>query len=322
MSISSPMTKNPAVLKDGDADVENPERVLKNLSFGGEITISSRYLDAYIAFEQIREILAMHTLSVTRCVRRGIMLRGSKRSFKLGVIGCGQVGSHCIDKILSSGIAPSSILVSTRRPEEGHAKSLVEKWGKALVIHRDNESVGLAARLLLIACTPAQLGNVSASLRGKLRPGTLVCSVVAGFSAKKIQIMLQTKSAVLKIGIGMGASRIGARFAGAETLAEKATIAADQIGPSFAAIEDLTGKVVSLLHEIRPIVPDHDIESLEDEDLKARLLKDAEEQAMASSRQAGMLAVLGNTGVSLKGQAHEESETVARFRASYVDSVL
>ena len=33
----------------------------------------------------------MHILFLTRCMRRSMMLRGSKRNFKVGVIGCNKM---------------------------------------------------------------------------------------------------------------------------------------------------------------------------------------------------------------------------------------
>jgi|EP00945_MAST-04E_sp_MAST-4E-sp1_P000557 hypothetical protein len=329
-------------------NVENPENVLKNLSFGGEITINGRYLDMYVALKPLRDILAMHVLFVSRCIRRAIMLRGSKRSFKLGVIGCGQNGSHVVDKILEAGISTSSVCISTRRPEEGRGRYLQEKYGEGLVIQCDNVGVAKVSRLLLLACTPAQMSTVAASLRGKLKSSTLVCSMVIGFSAKKVQAMLQSHVPVVKIGVGGNGSELASEFMGAKNVEEQVLIAANQLIASennnkngfndseaagameqgateagqFQKILKIQHAVTSLCHAIRPTVRNHEIDSMEDGELKEKLLANAAQEALNLSRQSGALAVLGNSGASVKGQPNEASETIRRYRESYVDSIV
>ena len=116
-------SKSDSATKQPEANVENPANILKNLSFGGEITIHAKYLDAYLALKSLKDVIAMHVLFLTRCVRRSMMLRGSKRNFKVGIIGCGQIGSHCVNKLLLLEYLKSSGSFN-RRPEEGYAKQL------------------------------------------------------------------------------------------------------------------------------------------------------------------------------------------------------
>ena len=179
-------SKSDSATKQPEANVENPANILKNLSFGGEITIHARYLDAYLALKSLKDVIAMHVLFLTRCVRRSMMLRGSKRNFKVGIIGCGQIGSHCVNKLLEAGVSPSQVGVSTRRPEEGYEKKQSNKWDDALVI-RTTMVLARSSRLLLICCTPSQLSQVASSIRNKVKASTVVVTCVIGYTNRKFK---------------------------------------------------------------------------------------------------------------------------------------
>ena len=318
---SSSNNNNNSSQKENEKDIENPANILKNLSFGGEITIHGQYLDAYLALKSIQEVIGMHILFLTRCMRRSMMLRGSKRSFKVGVIGCGQNGSYCVNKLLDAGISTSHIAISTRRPEEGYSKQLVKKWGEGLMIENDNLKIAKSARLLFICCTPSQLSQVSSSIRNQIKSSTIVVSCVIGYTSKKIQNMLRCTNPVIQIAITSEAKRVGSMIASCQTNKQKALISAEQLSGSIENIDKIINCVICLCHEVRPIVRDHDLETMDDIELREKLLKNAEMQALDLSRQAGALAVLG-TNQQSKGIPMEYETMKMKFVESYVESVL
>ena len=301
------------------ADIENPANILKNLSFGGELTIHGQYLDAYLALKAIHEVIGMHVLFLTRCVRRSMMLRGSKRNFKVGIIGCGQIGSYSVNKLLKAGVSPSQISISTRRPEEGYAKQLLKNWGEGLVIDQDNAKLAKSSRLLFICCTPSQLSQVTSSIRNQVKASTVVVCCVIGYTAKKVQKMINCPNPVLQINLTADAKRVGAMIASCQTNKQKALIAAEQLGGSLEKIDTIVECITCLCHEVRPILRDHDLETMEDIELKEKLRQNAEMQALDLSRQAGSLAVLGTN--SSKGIPMEYETMKMKFVESYVDSV-
>ena len=314
-------SKSDRATKQPEANVENPANILKNLSFGGEITIHARYLDAYLALKSLKDVIAMHVLFLTRCVRRSMMLRGSKRNFKVGIIGCGQIGSHCVNKLLEAGVSPSQVGVSTRRPEEGYAKQLSKKWDDALIIENNNGALARSSRLLFICCTPSQLSQVASSIRNKVKASTVVVTCVIGYTDRKVQNMIGCPNNVLQLSITGNAKRVGSMFVSCQTMKQKALVAAENLGGSVEKIDSIIECVTRLCHDVRPIVRDHDLETMDDMELKEKLLKNAEMQSMELSRQSGALAVLG-TNQQFQGIPMEYEKLKMKFIESYIESVI
>lgn len=98
--------------------------------------------------------------------------------FKLGIIGCGTIGSLIVETLLSLGILkPKEIIISTRRPQTlQHFKNIV------VVTH--NETVVKDADLVILCCLPNHIPYIVNDIQMKLRIPMISC--VAGHSYTKL----------------------------------------------------------------------------------------------------------------------------------------
>ena len=102
---------------------------------------------------------------------------------------------------------------------------------------------------------------------------------------------------------------------------QKALVAAENLGGSVEKIDSIIECVTRLCHDVRPIVRDHDLETMDDMELKEKLMKNAEMQSMELSRQSGALAVLG-TNQQFQGIPMEYEKLKMKFIESYIESVI
>jgi pyrroline-5-carboxylate reductase len=103
----------------------------------------------------------------------------------LGVLGCGTVGEALVRGLLLGGsLAPSRVLVSTRRPEA--AEALAARHGIRATV--DNVAVAGEAAAVIVSLKPQQLATVldQEEMRAALR-GKLVVSTAAGVRLEQIR---------------------------------------------------------------------------------------------------------------------------------------
>ena len=114
----------------------------------------------------------------------------SSTTIGIGIVGCGLVGSRIANTLLSAGVPPPSLLISTRSPHK--AERLADAGVE--VVH-DNARAARESRLLVLAVLPHQLPEVARSLVGHLAPGSLLLSVAVAVNNHKLQTMFKTESA-------------------------------------------------------------------------------------------------------------------------------
>lgn len=102
----------------------------------------------------------------------------------IALIGSGAMGEAIIGGLLRTGLTPAGhILASGPRVERG--EELREKYG--IQPFTDNASAARQADVVVLAVKPQKLKRALASLKGVLRPGALVISIVAGASIITLQ---------------------------------------------------------------------------------------------------------------------------------------
>ncbi len=111
-------------------------------------------------------------------------------STTIAIVGCGLVGSRIANTLLSAGVPPASLLISTRAPHK--AESLADAGVE--VVH-DNARAARESRMLVLAVLPHQLPEVARSLIGHLAPGSLLLSVAVAVNNHKLRTMFKTESA-------------------------------------------------------------------------------------------------------------------------------
>tara|TARA_B100000795_G_scaffold260419_1_gene236297 strand:- start:1670 stop:2692 length:1023 start_codon:yes stop_codon:yes gene_type:complete len=187
-----------ASLPEEEAKV--PNFVTKNLEIGGIYTVNPSLSSLFIGTSYVRTIICLQLQFLIDGLRHIFDLAGSQKSFRVGILGCGRVGSSAVHHLLaSSGLSPSAFYVGTRQPEN---KRCVELSDKGVNISNDNKTATNRVRVLLIACLPSQMMDVARSVAGTIRKSTLVCSIVPGYTTQKLAKMLQLddENMVLRIG--------------------------------------------------------------------------------------------------------------------------
>ena len=185
-----PTLSQESVLSGGDLVAE----VTRNLALGGLQTVHHSVAPLYSIADDIRTTVLHQCVFLVRLIARCLDKSQSDRTFRVGVIGCGQLGALVVDALIASGCcAPSQICISSR--QTSHLERF-RRAGVTLSDHRDNAKTARSARCLFLACLPSQLKEVGASLRGRCRKTTLVCSLVAGTTTSKICQLLGVSHAL------------------------------------------------------------------------------------------------------------------------------
>jgi len=119
--------------------------------------------------------------------------------FLIGLIGCGQVGTLLLNKILSMGFPPSCICVSSR--DEGKISSFTDQ---GVISQPDLSVLSRTCRIILLCVAPQHLRKIgetmsnskSSTTRRRRKngeedgSGALIISLVAGVPSKKISHIL------------------------------------------------------------------------------------------------------------------------------------
>jgi pyrroline-5-carboxylate reductase len=112
---------------------------------------------------------------------------------KIGFIGSGVMAEAMIKGLLREDVTtPNQIFAAGPREERGD--HLAEKY--SVVVTTDNIKAAKDADVVVFSVKPQMLSDVLRELRGKISPGALVLSIVAGASIEKIETGLQHKGVV------------------------------------------------------------------------------------------------------------------------------
>uniref|UniRef100_A0A8C2ZX67 NADP-dependent oxidoreductase domain-containing protein 1 n=1 Tax=Cyclopterus lumpus TaxID=8103 RepID=A0A8C2ZX67_CYCLU len=109
-------------------------------------------------------------------LNRGSLASGDDRDICVGILGMGHMGKQLLLALLEkSGIKPSHIKISSRRPE-----SAVESIKKGVECFFDNGRLAAWADILFLCCLPSDLHKVCADLHSHLSKHCLVYSFTSG----------------------------------------------------------------------------------------------------------------------------------------------
>ena len=118
-----------------------------------------------------------------------------KKSIKLGLIGCGQMGEALLRGVLSAKWAsPDQVLVAD--PAEERLAAFVRLYG--VQSHSDNRQVAEQAKLLVLAVKPQVAGAVLSELQGSVDARTLVISVMTGVRLVRMEAELGKSARVIR----------------------------------------------------------------------------------------------------------------------------
>lgn len=102
---------------------------------------------------------------------------------QIGFVGAGVMASVLLDGLLADALVVAEQVVGSD-PNAARREAWAARGVRAVA---DNGEVAEAADLLVLAVKPQTLGAVLSELRGRLRPGAVVVSIVAGASIATLQ---------------------------------------------------------------------------------------------------------------------------------------
>lgn len=121
---------------------------------------------------------------------------------KIGLIGTGNMGGAIFQGLLGRGIAaPADLLIFDRIPEK--MQVFEAKW--KVKAAPDLGSLASACDILLLAVKPQDLEAAAPEIKGGLKPGKTVISVLAGISRAKLAGVLGTGPSYVRAMPNLGA---------------------------------------------------------------------------------------------------------------------
>lgn len=114
---------------------------------------------------------------------------------RIGIIGCGKMGSILVDAVVSTGLYPSCrVYVSDIRKEQ--TDRLKRDFG---VLPTDNRTIAEKTDVVIIAVKPDKVKDVISEIRDILTPGKVLISIAAGLSTKKIETFIANPIPVIRV---------------------------------------------------------------------------------------------------------------------------
>ena len=143
------------------------------------------------------------------------------KKYKLGFIGCGNMGRAIVQGVLASDIASREEIAISVKTDESAGK-LKEEFRCAVTT--DNAEVAKDAEMILLAVKPYQMAGVLSEIRESISADQIIISVIAGKSiqsieeglmsmevAGKLKVVRAMPNTPAKVGEAMSALCINAR---------------------------------------------------------------------------------------------------------------
>ncbi|KAL5008026.1 hypothetical protein ScPMuIL_013607 [Solemya velum] len=109
-------------------------------------------------------------------------------SLKVGIIGCGRLGSQLADCLLTYGGIPAhDLAVSTRRPE-----TLENLKNRDVDCYHDNKELASSSHVIFICVLPSQFPVIAEEIKSEIRAEAFVYSLMSSYSIKKLCQLLKT----------------------------------------------------------------------------------------------------------------------------------
>lgn len=106
------------------------------------------------------------------------------KKYKLGLVGCGNMGRAIVQGVLASDVASESEVAVSVRSEESRKRLEGEL---ACFVTTDNTQVAKDSEILILAVKPYQMAEVFGAIRQCIAPDQIIISVAAGKSLQSIE---------------------------------------------------------------------------------------------------------------------------------------
>ncbi|XP_071963820.1 NADP-dependent oxidoreductase domain-containing protein 1-like [Antedon mediterranea] len=196
-SIDSDVTGNPYdITKDlpslqfenGLSDLERDYMCLRSRSHALTVSVCAQATYFIAILNEARKcILEAKTPNVSK-TSKFLQEAPPRDPTKVGVIGCGRLGLHLTNCLLTyANVDPEDIKVSTRKPET--LSSLKEKGVRCC---NDNASVASSVDVLFFCVLPSQLPTVAKDIADHLKDHTIIYSFLSAIPIKRLQQLLHS----------------------------------------------------------------------------------------------------------------------------------
>lgn len=154
--------------------------MLKNLDFSGEIFLPEEVRTQYTLRKSIKQIIVSQCLFYCGCLMNTRLAQDP--TFRIGFLGCGDMGEAILSQLLESGYKPSQIIVSTRHPEK-----LIQYISQGVDCRYDNAEVVRSAKFIFLCCAAGHINEVSSDCRPVLKKATCgICSIIDNVTKAKV----------------------------------------------------------------------------------------------------------------------------------------
>eukprot|EP00698_Gefionella_okellyi_P006960 TRINITY_DN1686_c0_g1_i1.p2 TRINITY_DN1686_c0_g1~~TRINITY_DN1686_c0_g1_i1.p2 ORF type:complete len:306 (+),score=56.96 TRINITY_DN1686_c0_g1_i1:2309-3226(+) len=158
-------------------------------------TVPAEYTHTVEMLPYVHRAIASQCLFLVKVLQNVFQETRPSDPVRIGLIGCGFVGSQIVHLLLDFGIQPHQIKVSTRT---------TAAVADGVDVVSDNVGIARMADILILAVPPVQLTAIGADLRGNLTPNVLVLSLLAGVTMQKVCMVLKSPFAICSV-VNMGA---------------------------------------------------------------------------------------------------------------------
>ncbi len=111
------------------------------------------------------------------------------RTYKLGCIGCGNMGSALLNGIKNSGLYQASEMIFSEKNEDARTKKSAELGIEGIA---DNAALAKNSDIIILVVKPYQVNEVAAEIRDVIEPDQIIVVIAAGKTIANIKEVFTT----------------------------------------------------------------------------------------------------------------------------------
>ncbi|MGE7270115.1 pyrroline-5-carboxylate reductase [Brevibacillus panacihumi] len=168
--------------------------------------------------------------------------QGSSIEGQIGFLGAGSIVEAMLSGIIKKGlVSPRQILVSNRNNQE-RLDQLARSF--SVQVTQDKHALVQSCDILILAIKPKDAAEALMELRGAVRPGQLVISVIAGVATSLIEQWLGVECSIIRTmpntssAIGLSATGVACNRFVSEAQLQLATQLFESIGTVYTVAEE------------------------------------------------------------------------------------
>jgi len=168
---------------------------------------------------------------------------------KIGIIGFGNMGEAILKSLLDKGVAQKP---NTYVSDSDQGRALYARSKYAANHSKTNKELLASVDIVILAIKPQDLKALSSEISKDLRPNTLVISILAGVSTKKLESLFKGKPHIIRVmpnmpaKVGFGVSAISAGKHAGDQDKKNAAVIFRAVGDVIELDEELMNAVTAI----------------------------------------------------------------------------